>query len=160
MAGDSHQIKKKCQCVYMCLFKMDDIIKRLIYNCKLILFTQSPYIIMPYMCYLQSLSSLCSPQRSVRQSKNFQQLFVKLRIYVSFNIYFFHLSVHECLNYIFKTLVPWGQFAFRHWVLNRAPALKQQFPFSLIIQSASKFGCLAVYLRGVLPSLRLCCLRN
>ena len=50
--------------------KMDDVIKKLIYNSKLILFMHSPYIIKPYMCYLQSLSSLCSPRRLVRKSKN------------------------------------------------------------------------------------------
>ena len=45
--------------------KMDDVIKKLIYNSKLILFMHSAYIIKPHMCYLQSLSSLCSPRRYV-----------------------------------------------------------------------------------------------
>ena len=61
--------KKKC---HLHVSKMDDIIKKkLIYNSKRILSMHSPYIIKPYMCYLQSLSSLCSPRRLVRKSKNF-----------------------------------------------------------------------------------------
>ena len=31
-----------------CVSKMDDVMKRLIYNSKLTLFTHSPYIIKPY----------------------------------------------------------------------------------------------------------------
>ena len=33
---------------------MDDVIKKLIYNSKLILFMHSAYIIKPYMCYNRS----------------------------------------------------------------------------------------------------------
>ena len=126
---------------------MDDVIKKLIYNSKLILFMHQPYIIKPYMCYLQSLSSLYSPRRLVRKSK---KLLATLSQIAQINklYYFVHLSVHEYLNYNLKPLVQCGQFSSRKWVLNSALALKQQFPFSLIIQSASKFGCLAVYLRG------------
>ena len=39
---------KKKNSLRVSVSKMDDVIKRLIYNSKLILFTQSPYIIKPY----------------------------------------------------------------------------------------------------------------
>ena len=80
---------------------------------------------MLYMCYLQSLSSLSRPSRPSSVKKLLAtpcQIAQISNLYLF--IYFFHLSVHECLNYIFKTLVQWGQFTSRHWVLNRAPALK------------------------------------